>query len=82
MVVTRTHAELVMVDVFCTNAPIDFLQLFFEAAGGVVETFENSADGRHVVVLGADTLPVVVLVFAFFDGRNRWHKEFVGIGCD
>ena len=49
VVITAAQNELVVVSIFQTYAPLYLLQLFFESAGSIAETFEDSRDGRDII---------------------------------
>lgn len=49
--VAASDGELVVVDIFCADTPVDFLQLFAEAVGRIVEALEDTADRADIVVL-------------------------------
>ena len=82
MVVTGTDEEAVVVAVLSTQGPLDFLQFFLEAIGGVVEALEDTRDGRDVVIflLNARAEFLTGLLCPLHGiGRNQ---KFIGFCCD
>ena len=65
VVIAGTKEELVVVGIFQTDAPLDFLHLFLEAIWSIVERLEDAADGGNVVVAFAfEPCAVVTIVFS------------------
>ena len=61
MVIAGTKGKLVVIGVLGTHAPLDLLQLLFEAARSIPETLEDTSDRAHIIVFLDDTLLIVFL---------------------
>ena len=77
MVITGTQGETVVVGVFGTHAPLNFLQFLLEAVGGIVETLEHTRDATHVVVV---LYGVGLVILAQGVNGVGGNQQFVGIG--
>ena len=82
MMITGTKRELIMVDVFCTNTPLNLLQLFLETARRISETLEDTADGTHIAILTTHTVLIVAVRLTFLLTGHSGHKQLVGICRD
>ena len=69
VVVTGTHHEAVVVGVFATQTPLDFLQLFLETVGGIVKTLEDARDYVRGFDAPASDKQKVLLRSMYDEGR-------------
>ena len=65
MMVAGAQCEAVIVGIFGTYAPQNFLHLALESIGGVMKTFEYAGNGRNIIIFLTDALVVDFIVFFF-----------------
>ena len=82
MVVTGTQRELVVVDIFCTDAPLNLLQLLLETARSIAKALEDTADGTHVAILFQHSTLIFLSRLTIVLLGNGGNQQLVGIGSN
>ena len=78
VVITSTKEELVVVGVFESDAPLDFLHLFLKTIGSIVEGLEDTTDRRHVEIALAfkpGTITTIIF-FVVFRLATFWRCSY------
>ena len=79
VMITCTQHKAVVVGVFSTKTPLDFLHLFLEAARSVTETLEHTCNGGHIVIVFLHAVFVVVICLSLILLGVSGHKKLVQV---
>ena len=71
VVITSTQHETIIVSILSTQTPLNLLHLLLESVRGIIETLEDTSDGRNVIIVGC-----LALVLSGFDAVAPvyWHS--------
>ena len=82
VVVASAQGKLVVVGVFCPQAPLHLFEFTFEPTFAVAEAFEHARDGGDVIMVAAHPLLVVLVGFARELEGKGGDEELVGLCRD
>ena len=75
------EGELVMIDILCSNTPLDFLQLLFCTIWCVTEALKDASNARNIIIVFLHPLLISFGGFAFVLLRIGGNQQFIRICC-